>query len=440
MLTLIKLVLVSNRISFKIIRIILVFIILLRGFESVRSGFGSLDKSLVYRKDFIQDYLMVRALKENHDPYLDVSKLKEILIPTNSTTVFLHPTPHTPLAAMFFYPFALLTYEEAAALWLIIELFLISLGMYKLVSFLFPGSSLYQRIFSIAVVVGSRQVQVEFILAQQNSILFLLIVSFFLSYCRKQDILSGIFLGTSLALKFFGIPIILFLLISKNWKTLFSTASTFLSLFVLSGFFIGWKSVLYYFLHVCPKLPTIYRGHVGNQSIWVIGQRLFGGLHSQPQFPLTAPPLIDWPNAVMPVTYLVVFGFTLFLLIHTARMKDPLLALSIMILFSVFFSPISWVHGFSLGWISIFIVLTKLQKLPAQGSSPLIGLILLVFFYFGDLLYHLLLSGALSTNFFYSLITILPLSVCILLMFYIMHLDKENKSKETLVFPEYSRS
>ena len=89
-------------------------------------GMSYIAKSLrhpwIYKKDFLQGYLIAKALQTGVNPYLPVPELVERWMPENNHTGIKHPTPHPIAIGWLCYPFAWMTYETAVWLWLGCEL------------------------------------------------------------------------------------------------------------------------------------------------------------------------------------------------------------------------------------------------------------------------------------------------------------------------------
>ncbi len=68
------------------------------GLTMLRFPMGSLVAPHVYRKDFLQEYLLARAIAEGVDPYLPIPMLADRFLGQLPVPLFPHPTPHPPTA------------------------------------------------------------------------------------------------------------------------------------------------------------------------------------------------------------------------------------------------------------------------------------------------------------------------------------------------------
>ncbi len=104
-------------------------------------------------------------------------------------------------------------------------------------------------------------------MGQFNNIILVLTSLFLLSYLRKKDYLAGVFLGLAISLKLFPVLLIIYLIIDRRWKIIFSTGFVFATLYILSYFYVG-NSIAAYFLHsVMPSLIGSQVDAYYNQSL-----------------------------------------------------------------------------------------------------------------------------------------------------------------------------
>ena len=89
----------------------------------------SLRPQYVYGKDFIQEYLLARAIRAGMNPYLPQRELAEAFGLELTDPTFPHPTPHPPGLALLSWPLAWFDYSLAAAAWMALELCCLVLGV-----------------------------------------------------------------------------------------------------------------------------------------------------------------------------------------------------------------------------------------------------------------------------------------------------------------------
>ena len=79
----------------------------------------------LYRKDFIQEYVLAKATLAGEAPYLPMPDMVARWFDPATKVNWSHPTPHTPVTAVLSIPVAWLDYPLAAFLWLVFELVLL---------------------------------------------------------------------------------------------------------------------------------------------------------------------------------------------------------------------------------------------------------------------------------------------------------------------------
>src|SRR5438477_4059457 len=85
-----------------------------------------LGTSAIYKDDFVQDYLLARAILDGRDPYAVAGvELATRYLPESAPYTIRHVSLHPPAAALVSLPFGLLSYRAARAVWLGLELVLI---------------------------------------------------------------------------------------------------------------------------------------------------------------------------------------------------------------------------------------------------------------------------------------------------------------------------
>src|SRR5262249_2347242 len=161
----------------------------------IKQIIGSFTQSEIYKKDFIQEYLMARATMNGINPYLPLPDLAALLMNYPGYWWLAHPTPHPPIVGALSLPLGFLTYENAAIVWLIFE-----------VACLFSSLLLFLRwweaslkpariaiLFGFAV--GWSPVVASLWVGQLNCCLLLLLLSAWLALRAGKDALGGGLLG-----------------------------------------------------------------------------------------------------------------------------------------------------------------------------------------------------------------------------------------------------
>src|SRR5262249_38317856 len=78
----------------------------------------------LYRKDFIQEYVLAKATLAGDEPYLPMPDMVARWFDPSKKVNWSHPTPHTPVTAVLSIPVAWLDYELGAFPWLVFGLIL----------------------------------------------------------------------------------------------------------------------------------------------------------------------------------------------------------------------------------------------------------------------------------------------------------------------------
>ena len=354
----------SNRFSRTVfVSLLLLFAVsgLLRLWQSKQS----LERPNIYRKDFLQEYLLARATADGRNPYLPVPELAQEYIGDVAVPLFPHPTPHPPPAGLLTYPLAFIPYERAATVWLVVETLLLAVAVFtllRIVSAKVPSIGVV-LVFSVAAITTS-PVWTDLILGQLMIPVLLLLSGCWLCLKQKKDASAGFLLGLSLGLKLMGIPILLFLAIQRRWNAVASAVITTAGTYLLCVLMVGLGPVLDYYFKVSKLMLPLYRAAAPNISLWTLGWRVFEGTGSSVIVLLQAPPLIYSPataslvSVILPV---VVLALGLWVAIGV---KDESLAFAMMVCLSIVVHPIAWNHYLVLMAIPM---LTAGQKIALQG-------------------------------------------------------------------------
>jgi hypothetical protein len=146
---------------------------------------------------------------------------------------------------------------------------------------------------------------------------------------------------------------------------------------------LGFNGVVKYYTEVGPQVSALYANDEFNQSLWIVGTRLFSGMAPLLKSGVSAPPLIDLPQWAAPVSTIVVLAALIAALAFARRTSDPGIGLGLLICLSVSFNPVSWIHG----WLLFAVPLTYgLVLLEAHGFPELetwLWVLSICVFYFG---------------------------------------------------------
>ena len=360
-----------------VFKALVILILFCAGLFQLTLAVQSLKLPDVYRKDFMQEYLLARAVIERVNPYLPVSTLAAKLVDQLPVHVFPHPTPHPPPVAILTLPLGLTNYVTAARIWFGFELLCLAGSAWTLLMSIHRAPSWGSLAILTIASVAWAPVLVGLIVGQLMTLLLLLLSFCWWALREKRDAAAGVFLGLVLALKLMGIPLLIFLAIRRRWGTVFASLLTAALANVVAAFLMGFGHVIEYYLTVSRALFPIYRAEIYNLSAWSVGWRLFDGTGSPDLLSIQAPPLIHAPrlapivSALLPLALLVV-GIALAL-----RARDMDTSFGILVCVTILFSPVAWTHYLVLMAIPLMIALLKLSdgNFPAWAYFKLLGVI-----------------------------------------------------------------
>jgi alpha-1,2-mannosyltransferase len=370
----------------------------------------------VYSKDFLQEYLIARAVRNGVNPYLNLSDLAARYMGELPVEVFPHPSTCPPPVAVLAVPLSFLSYQHAALLWFLLEVLCSVLAIRLLTRQLSVGHSLLITfaLFTWYLFFG------EFAVGQLTSILLLLSAVLWLALRDKRNGLAGVALGLCIAIKFFAWPLIPFLAWKRKWRTVMWSLGLFVLLNAFSAFVIGPRVWMGYYTHAAPSVIEIYRTDAANFSPWAIGYKLFERTGtSQIAFSslVHATPIYNDPSLARQVAFLcalTVFGLSLYAAIR-ARFE---LGLAILLACSVIINPLAWHLYLLVMLVPLAIVVDYLPR----PQMIMIGLMLFAL----QMVFPL---ANLFSNFIGGLVTLFPLVVTLLFIGMVAHTEKSFHSR-----------
>ncbi|OGO42278.1 MAG: hypothetical protein A2Z04_05845 [Chloroflexi bacterium RBG_16_57_9] len=443
----------------------LALLVAIQGINALRVNLLALEPPYVYQKDFVQEYLLGKAVLTGTDPYLPLPELAARIASWLPEPVFPHPTPHPPPVAILCLPLALLSYEQAAVVWFGFEIACIWLAVFFFMGELRPDRSVRpvrsrlrrsriwpvvatsvalmpERLKSIlrarmrpgSVVIallalGWSPVREELSVGQIMLFILVLLIGAWLALRAGDAIRGGTWLGCVVALKLIGWPLIIFLLLRRNWRA----AGAAIAVPVLANFAAGWlmgfDKVADYYLKIGSSVWAIYRAYAYNFSLWSVGWRLFEGTGSPVFHAAEAPPLVTLPMAAQMVSYALPLALLVFGLVLATRARSFDTAFGLLICVSILVSPLAWSHYLTLAAIPAVIVARRLFALdwPRREtylaamialslSSPSVGLNRMALLFAVE---EPVLGNAGIVPFAASLITLIP-AVALLGLFWLV--------------------
>lgn len=337
-----------------LLKYLLILLLIIAGINNLWLAVQSLFPPDVFRKDFLQEYLLAKAAVNGINPYLPLPELAQYFFGTIPESIWPHPTPHPPPVAILCAPLAILHYQHAASVWLLFEILCIMISVYLILQWWMDrhSSLLWTGIVTIILFAWAPVYQ-GIILGQLMSLLTLLMI---LTWrCLRSDFqfLGGLFLGTSLALKFIGWPVVLFLILGKKWVAASAAVTVLIAWNAVAAMMIGLDSTFLYYREVGSIVEEIYRTNPSNFSIWSIGWRLgykAGTLFTMSLFPF----------------FLLIIMVSLGI-IMAKKTSNMDYSLSILTCLSILANPIAWNFYLVLLLLPIAIVWKNFKMMNYSG-------------------------------------------------------------------------
>lgn len=342
----------------------------------------SLQAPFLYGKDFLQEYLLAKAILEGVDPYLPIRTLAAHYGITPWSMSDLHPTPHPPTAGLLCLPISMLSYADAAVAWLLLELAAFSASIYLLLVALGLRRPLMPASLAFVMATTWSPLFDEVSYGQWTVILLALGAATQLLLLRRRSALGGLLLGLSLWVKPILWPFLLLLAARRDWLALSASVVTGMAGYVLAMLAVGPGTVAKYFTDVLPAVTLVFRAYPANISLWSVGWRVFYGTESIALPGFNAPPLFG-SGGLAAVTSgalpAAVSGLGLLLASRQRRLQP---AVAIVVCVSILVSPISWQHYMVLAAVPIAWLIQWLVSsgLPTKETSAalLVGMLLSV--------------------------------------------------------------
>ncbi|MGH9939095.1 MAG: glycosyltransferase family 87 protein, partial [Blastocatellia bacterium] len=297
---------------------VLLGIAALNGLVGIKRTIESFGSPQIYKKDFIQEYLMAKAVLNGVNPYLPLPELAKMWMSHANYIELNHPTPHPPVSGLFTVPFALLSYETAAIIWLFFELACLLASVSLLLRWW--GGRMKARTVAacFAFALGWAPVTQDLWFSQLSCCLLLLLIGAWLALREGDDALGGALLGGLIALKLMAWPVVIFLALRRGWRGVLAAGAVMATTHLLVGVVAGFNCVKDYYVKIGPLLASFYRPHDSNFSAWTWGHRLFVGGGEN----ISAPPL--WSSVALAhlftyVAPLAILAFGMWLALRAKR-------------------------------------------------------------------------------------------------------------------------
>jgi hypothetical protein len=313
-------------------------------------AFGlTLTDATLFEKDFGQEYLLARAIREGVDPYQPIDVLAARYVQVIGFLDKSHPTPHPPTVGLLALPLGFLSYPVAVRTWFVLELVCLLAAVMLLIS----GARLPFRLriaplLALALVAWP-PITLELGLGQLMLPLLLGLAGAQVALLGGRPVLGGLLLGLTLLVKPIAWPWLLVLAWRRNGRALMAAVGAILVGGVLSVVAIGVESTSKYVFGVLPRMSSAFFAEPTNMSLWTVTPRLG----------LAIPP------ALLPVA--VLLGAT-WIACRRAPLGD---ALGLMTVASLLISPIMWYFYLTLALLPLARVVAAVHRRGLRAGDIL---------------------------------------------------------------------
>jgi len=333
------------------------------GIRTIRIWLLSLSFPYIFRKDFIQDFLVSKAVLSGVDPYLPGNKLADLFLGPLPSRVFQHPSPHPPPVALFCLPLGLLSYQHAAILWFLFELVCLFSSVVLLLRYLEVQKRVTVASLSALLILTWLPIEAELVMGQWTAFLLLLLVGTWRALLSRKDFQGGILLGSAIAVKLIPWPILIFLMVRKNWRTAFTAITTISIANVAAAMLMGIDRTAQYYLKVGTSVLQTYHASIGNFSLWTIGWRMLDGTTLKDWGGPNVPPLFAAPALAPFISIAIPFALLIFGIILAFKARTIDTSFGILICVIILVSPVAWSYYPILALIPLILVLRNLSSL-----------------------------------------------------------------------------
>ena len=365
----------------------------------------------IYIKDFNVEYVMARAALNGESPYKPLHELARYA--DGYTAEYLkHPSPHPPPVIFVGLPFTSLDLGRAALLWLLIELACIAVSTILMVKAVAGRVNVFAVIFLFFVWVAWHPFEREMFWGQLMILTLTLTSAAWVALRSQRDMLGGALLGVAVALKLFGWPLVLFLLLMRRWRAVFGAALAFTFLNLAAALLVGFNEVVAYYTVVGPEVSKIYRAIAGNFSVWSIGPRVFdAGADNWYK------PLINVPSLATILSIVAVLGVLVLVIRRALQTRSFDSAFCALACVSIVLNPIAWSHYLVLTAPALCLVAWRIKHDGFTRRNMITAGVVVVMALSIEYVLPAVatLSGSLPVPFLLSAITYLPLAFVLLL-------------------------
>lgn len=310
--------------------------------------------------DFVQDYLIGKAILDGRSPYEPLSTLASEVGNRALTST---PSPHAPPFTLFCALLALLSYNTAAIAWLCMNVSLLALSVYVL----FRPKPLVLVAVTMALVAW-RPIHADLAIGQLMITVLALASTAFALLRSGREASAGVALGLSLCVKPILWPLAIYLLLRKQFSAALSMALTALAANVITAGVIGFGETVSYYTRVGPAVARVYRSDPLNFSVWSLGYRLFSGTRGIFDNKVFTPPLFDAPHLAGIISIILVLVALVLIVLAALKSESHERSFAILICGAIVLSPTAW-------WFYLGLLLIPFCALWRDRSPLALGLL-----------------------------------------------------------------
>ena len=281
---------------------------------------GVMSTPMIYRKDFIQLYLMGHALRAGVSLYAPMAELAAGIDPYLGE--WLKVSAYPPVAALIGLPISYLSYFWAAVVWLFLEICSLFTAVFLAVKRFGGQTGRTPVLVTACFFIGWDTIYVEITLGQLMIPILLLLTLTWLALRAGKDLQAGLLLGVVMALKLYAWPLAIFLFLAGRRRAVFAAVAVVVAANVAMVGVVGTSVVVDYYSRVGEAVLAQYVSDPWNFSAWSIGYRAAGTVGA---IGLSAGML----------------GYSLLLALRTKDFESGFMT---MLIASVVLQPISWIH------------------------------------------------------------------------------------------------
>ena len=302
-----------------------------------------LDTPAIYKDDFVQDYLLARAILDGRDPYAVAGvELAGRYLPESAAYTIRHVSLHPPAAALLSVPFGLVSYRTARALWLGLEVALV-----VVLARLLPDGAESRR-FSVRVAVPIMllawpPIAMDLQCGQWSVFLAALLALAWDASRAGRPGLAGSLLGLAIAIKAFPALLLPFFVRRREWRAVGSALAVGVVLSAAPIALVGPGLVTGYFgsgAHTTTTWLACFANYsaLGAVARFVTSAGEFGGL----------PPVFSAPALTTPVVTATAVLVLVLSLRAVFSWRDPDAAFAGALCALVLLTPLVWQHYLTL--------------------------------------------------------------------------------------------